>query len=149
MYDIQGSLTNKSCEIILPQIKPSKKYKIYKMYNVSSNGQNRVLIHLTDTQNTMPQSTTAQTYSFPFSLSAITNVSGAQPIDQANVICIGILHENNSAYFGKIENHAFRVYEATRKRLICDGMTYQQLFGDDSPAEQGDPKRCGAGTVEP
>lgn len=150
MYDAQGSIINKSIDIILPQLKSGQQYTIQAMYNVSSGGQNKVLIHLTDTQNTMPQSTVQTTVNFPFSVSTIKNTPGADPIDPEKGICIGIFHENYQPYFVPIQEHAAHIYTATQNRTACDSMTYEELFENQVPIEneaQGGPKKCGSGKV--
>lgn len=150
MYDARGSIANKSIDIILPQLKAGKQYNIQAMYNVSADGQNRVLIHLTDTQNTLPQSSVQTSVTLPFELASIKNTPGSDPIDPAKKICIGIFHENYQPYFGLIQEHAAHIYTATQNRTACDGMTYEQLFENTvlENAEARGPKKCGSGMSE-
>lgn len=151
MYDAQGRIADKSISIILPQLKAGKQYNIQAMYNVSADGQNRVLIHLTDTQNTLPQSSVETTVNLPFELSAIKNTPGSDPIDPEKKICIGIFHENYQRYFGLIQEHAAHIYAATQNRTACDGMTYEQLFENtvhEDNAEARGPKKCGSGMAD-
>ena len=147
MYDSQGNLSERRWTAILPELTVGKQYSIYAVYNVSVSGKNRVVIHITDDEHDREPSVVPQRVDFVFTLSMVTDARGAEPIDKEKSICVGILHENDTSYFRKIEEFAFRVFEATRDRQLCDRMTYRELFGDETPENHGDPKKCGGGLI--
>lgn len=147
MYDSEGNLANQRWTALLPRLSPGYTYGIHAIYNVSSGGRNKMLVHLTDDENSSHPSDHGAPVEFKFNLSMITEIKGADPIDATKNICVGIFHENDPIYFAKIEQHAFRVFHATRDRSLCDHMSYREIFGDESPDNFREPKRCGGGLV--